>query len=274
MTDTFTAIAATQGVNTFAAERNLPLPETGARAIIEVMNEQKKAFPKGSVHPNMTSNSELNSREGTEFDRYGDAAQAFAVLTYTLPGLPMIYTGQEAGADHSFSLTAPDSVPDYGMNPHIRQLYTQLNKLRREHRALWQGAGKEPSFKQIQTSSPDIIAFEREKDNDRILVVANLSNSVQPLKFSGRAPNLTNMRNHLFRFVREFPAELQPWEVHIYRPTLKLPRLKFIPRLSYVNIGDYFSNPVTQRMAKQNAEEKKKVEEENERRQQLEWEDE
>jgi glycosidase len=50
----------------------------------------------------MITNHDLNAWEGTEFDRLGNGVKAFAVLTYTLPGIPMMYTGQEVGFDHAF----------------------------------------------------------------------------------------------------------------------------------------------------------------------------
>jgi glycosidase len=42
-----------------------------------------------------TSNHDENSWNGTEFERMGDAALNMAVLSATVPGMPLIYTGQE-----------------------------------------------------------------------------------------------------------------------------------------------------------------------------------
>ena len=66
---------------------------------------------------NMVTNHDLNSWEGTEVERFGPGLGAFAVLSYTLPGMPMLYTGQEVGFNHAFEFFEPDSVqPDYGAN--------------------------------------------------------------------------------------------------------------------------------------------------------------
>lgn len=100
MKDVFNAIAATKGVNEWAVKKNENRPKMDARDIPALIERQKKEFPKGSVHMQMVTNHDLNSWEGTEFDRYGAGTGAFAVLSYTLPGMPMLYTGQEVGFNH------------------------------------------------------------------------------------------------------------------------------------------------------------------------------
>ena len=83
MKDVFNAIALTKGVNTYAVEHNEKRPEMTAADIPALIYKQLSEFPKGSVHMNMITNHDLNSWEGTEFDRFGPATGAFAVLSYT-----------------------------------------------------------------------------------------------------------------------------------------------------------------------------------------------
>jgi glycosidase len=42
-----------------------------------------------------TANHDENSWNGTEYEKYGDAAMAFAVFTATWRGIPLVYSGQE-----------------------------------------------------------------------------------------------------------------------------------------------------------------------------------
>lgn len=63
---------------------------------------QEKEYPRDTYLMNMVTNHDLNSWEGTEFDRLGNLTEAFAVLSYTLPGMPLIYTGQETGMNRAF----------------------------------------------------------------------------------------------------------------------------------------------------------------------------
>lgn len=216
MKDLFNAIAATQGINQYATEHNQNLPKANARSIFELIEKQNKEFPKGSIHMNMITNHDLNSWEGTEFDRYGEAAFAFAVLVYTLPGIPMMYTGQEVGWDKAFEFFEHDQTPDYTPNS-FTQFYASLNALRHDTQALAELGKKSGTFKPIKTTSPDIIAFERKKGSDRVLVVVNLSNETQPLEFADKKPSLKQMVNFFHPTVSQLPTNLKPWGFVIMR---------------------------------------------------------
>ena len=50
---------------------------------------------KDDINMNFTSNHDENSWNGTEYERMGDAVEVFAAMTYTIPGMPLIYNGQE-----------------------------------------------------------------------------------------------------------------------------------------------------------------------------------
>ena len=49
-----------------------------------------------------TSNHDENSWNGTVEERMGDAGEAMAICTYTIPGMGLTYSGQEAGLVSSF----------------------------------------------------------------------------------------------------------------------------------------------------------------------------
>lgn len=70
MKDVFNAIAATKGVNGYAVEKKLNLPKMTAADIPALIERQKTEYPRGSVHMNMITNHDLNSWEGTEFERW------------------------------------------------------------------------------------------------------------------------------------------------------------------------------------------------------------
>ena len=77
----------------------------------------------------------MNSWEGTEFERYGQAVETFAVLSYTLPGIPMMYTGQEVGYNHAFEFFKHDKVPNFAENRYTA-FYRKLNALKHKEKAL------------------------------------------------------------------------------------------------------------------------------------------
>ena len=52
-------------------------------------------YPAGALKLLFTSNHDENTYYGTEYEKYGAAAEAVAVFTCTWPGVPLIYSGQE-----------------------------------------------------------------------------------------------------------------------------------------------------------------------------------
>lgn len=210
MKDVFNAIAASKGVNAYAMEHGQKLPKADARDIKNLLERQAKDYPAGAVHMQMVTNHDLNSWEGTEFERYGRGLGAFAVLSYTLPGVPMMYTGQEVGFNHAFEFFETDSVqPDYTPNE-FTTFYKMLNGLRHSHPAL---SAKNKEFPEFHaTGSNDVVAFTRKAGDDTVTVIANLSDAEVPLSFKGKAPDVKGLQNHFTGAPAELPATLAPWQ--------------------------------------------------------------
>ena len=210
MKDVFNAIAATKGANEYAVKKGQNLPKLDATAIPELVARQAKQYPKGGVSMNMITNHDLNSWEGTEFERLGPATGAFAVLSYTLPGMPMMYTGQEVGFNHPFEFFELDTVqPDYTANQ-FTAFYRMLNALKHSNPALDAGIDG-GSFEVIPAGDSDILAFERAKDGRKVIVVANLSGEAKKLAFPV-APDVAGMTDWFTCRSAAIPAALQPWE--------------------------------------------------------------
>jgi len=135
--------------------------EVSATVIREFIQFQRDSTSNRGIRMLYTSNHEKNAEVGSVFERFGKAAEAYAVLTYTMQGIPMIYSGQEVGLNHSLSLTEKDEI-SWGDHP-FNALYSRLNKLKKDNPALWNGA-------------PDqIIAIYRVKDGNRVLAIFNCS---------------------------------------------------------------------------------------------------
>ena len=69
--------------------------ETNIAGLDAVLNKYREQFPEKSFRIYFTSNHDENSHSGSEYQRMGDAAKAFAVLCATWNGIPLIYGGQE-----------------------------------------------------------------------------------------------------------------------------------------------------------------------------------
>ena len=127
-------------------------------------------FPKEAFRLTFTSNHDENSWSGTEFEREGAAADACAVLCFTLPGSqPLIYTGQEIGLDRRLAFFEKDPVTDWSANDHT-VFWKKLVGLKHANPALAAGErGGELSY----IDAPDgVIAFRRQiKGNDVVVAV-------------------------------------------------------------------------------------------------------
>lgn len=215
MKDVFNAIAATQGVNAYAAQHGQVLKRMNALSIDTLLAEQKRIYPQDALNMLMITNHDLNSWEGTEFDRLGAGTAAFVVLSYTLPGIPMMYTGQEVGFNHAFAFFEQDVTPDYTANE-FTSFYEMLNALRHNNKALWSDEKMAPLVRHT-TFSPDVYAFSRERDGQKVTVIANLSSMPQKIDFTGNAPDIFGMKNYFSGVVEHaLPEKLLPWEYKVY----------------------------------------------------------
>lgn len=215
MKDVFNAIAATKGVNSYAEEHSQKLPRMNAQNIPALLEKQKKEYPAGSVHMNMITNHDLNSWEGTEFERLGPATGAFAVLSYTLPGMPMLYTGQEVGFNHPFEFFETDSItPDYTANE-VTAFYEMLNSLKRNKKSL-SAARPNNNITFYNASDEDILAFTRDSADDAVTVIMNLSNETKPVVFSKRAPAVEGMTEYFNGVEAKLPSQLEPWQYVVF----------------------------------------------------------
>lgn len=211
MKDLFNAIAATAGANSYAKEKGQKLESKRAVDIPKLIAKQGKEYPKGAVHMNMVTNHDLNSWEGTEFERYGDGLGAFAVLSYTLPGIPMMYTGQEVGFNHPFEFFERDGIqPDYRANE-MTAFYKMLNSLKHNHPALATRGGYD-TMTVYGTTSDDLLVFSRDKGDDRVVVLANLSGAEVPVKFLASGPRVEGLNDYFGGGEAKVPDTLAPWQ--------------------------------------------------------------
>lgn len=140
-----------------------------------ILTWEKKNFLENSVKMRFTTNHDENSWNGTVFERYGKGNLCFSVLCYTLPGMPLIYSGQEAGLDHRLSFFDKDSI-DWS-NIVYADFYKSMNKLKKDNPVLWNGKyGGDMKIIHCKKKSP-IFAFVREKENDKMIVILNLSDT-------------------------------------------------------------------------------------------------
>ena len=161
-----------------------------------------------------TSNHDENSWSGTVYERYGDGAETFAALTYMLPGMPLIYSGQEYDMNKRLAFFQKDSIPRTPGK--FYPFYAKMNVLKGSNKAL-HGGKDAASYTRIVTGKDEkIIAFKREKENDEVVFMANLT--AKKVDFSvDLNGNYKSYRDESQKsFTGKTQLSFQPWEYKIW----------------------------------------------------------
>ncbi|MBB4079421.1 glycosidase [Lewinella aquimaris] len=198
-------------VSNIARAEGEEMDEVTALAIDEQLAKQRADYKRG-YKMQFTSNHDENAWAGTEFQRMGDGALAFAVLTATFDGMPLIYSGQESGIDRQYEFFKKDQL-EWGDYKYA-DFYKTLFDLKERHQALWNGEyGGE--LKKIETSNDEMVyAFTREKNGDKVAVMINLSGEPQRVTLDGGdfAGTYTEVfSDQAMELTEGMAVELEPW---------------------------------------------------------------
>ena len=162
---------------------------------------------------NFISNHDENSWNGTVKESYGAADHIFMAMNFTLPGMPLIYSGQEYDLNKRLRFFEKDSFPK-GVGKTM-ELLQQLGALKNNHRALAAGTSA-GSYKRINTTRDNqILAFEREKEGDTLVVVANLSKDYAQftMPYAGSFKRYQDFKSKLLS--PSYQYDMKPWEFWI-----------------------------------------------------------
>ncbi|MFM9950780.1 MAG: alpha-amylase family glycosyl hydrolase, partial [Saprospiraceae bacterium] len=147
-----------------------------------LLAEKATEYSKG-YFMQFTSNHDENSWSGTEFARMGDGHKAFAVLTATFNGMPLLYSGMESAMDKQLEFFKRDVI-NWGDYKYAG-FYKTLFDLKHRNKALWNGTEGGALVKIPSGNDENTYAFLREKDGDKVLVIINLSSKEQDVKLQG-----------------------------------------------------------------------------------------
>ncbi|WP_232830114.1 alpha-amylase family glycosyl hydrolase [Lewinella sp. IMCC34191] len=224
MHHTLNQIAKTQGANreaetdasNIAREEGEEQEQVTALDIDRVLKRYADDYERG-YKMQFTSNHDENSWSGTEFQRMGDGHKAFAVLTATFDGMPLIYTGQESADDQQYEFFTKDDVEwgDYA----YADFYKTLFDLKERNQALWNGEYGGELQKIATGNDENVYAFTREKNGDRVVVIINLSAQPQDITLEGDdfAGGYTEVFSDESNELQEdMQMNLGPWEYFVY----------------------------------------------------------
>lgn len=150
--------------------------ESALGGLDEVLEYYNAAFPADALRVYFTTNHDENSHSGSEYERMGDAAKAFAVLCATWNGLPLIYSGQEMPNYKRLKFFDKDPIEWTGKYE-LQDFYQALLGLRKRNPALRAADGRVVT-RRVHTSADDrCFAYLRQAGEDEVLVLLNFSAS-------------------------------------------------------------------------------------------------
>ena len=161
--------------------------ETDIGGLDYVLNKYRENFPDDALRALFTSNHDENSHSGSEYERMGDAAPAFAVLCATWGGVPLIYSGQELPNKKRLKFFDKDAI-DWGTECGLHDFYKHLLELRSHHPALRAGDSRVIT-RRLGVTEGRVFSFLKQKDDRVVLVLLNLSPDSVSFKMTDNQPS-------------------------------------------------------------------------------------
>ena len=137
-----------------------------------VLTRKMKTFPVNTYMMNFITNHDENSWKGTEFDRMGPAWKAMALYTFTAPGIPLLYTGQEYGNNKRLKFFEKDTIQPQTDQDYFA-FYSSLCSLRTSQPALGTSEGLN-TWKMIPCKQKNQLIFERSSEGNCVWVCLNM----------------------------------------------------------------------------------------------------
>jgi glycosidase len=174
-------------------------------------------YPTRSFSMNFITNHDENSWSGTEFDRLGPAVSAMAALTFTYPGMPLIYSGQEVGNTKRLAFFEKDFIPGLTVANSTTAFYTKLVSLKTKNAALWNNSTAK--LLPMPGNNNSVIAYSRSLGVNKVLTVINASDKTQKVTLNLtklNAPYYLLSTGKLVTLKTTLTLTLKPWQYEIY----------------------------------------------------------
>ncbi len=151
-------------------KNHLPLQE-----LTHVLHEQNHPYPSDAMQMFFTSNHDENSWNGTEYEKYGVYAQAFAVFSFFYKSsIPLVYTGQEIPVRKRISFFDKDAL-NWNEPITLHEFYQVLAIARK-------ACNSTDDFSFISFPN-NIMACKRTGANNTILMFINLDEKPVDIKY-------------------------------------------------------------------------------------------
>ncbi len=191
--------------------------------LVEYMAHDVNTVPPDAYRMTFTDNHDKNSWEGNPFSNFGNGLEACIVLTGTVNGMPLIYSGQEAGLNRSLKFFDKDTI---AWKPHrFETIFKKLFELKHNNQALWNGSAGGEMIRIFNNKQDHVISFSRQKNNDKMIAVFNFDSN--PVKVKLNSKHHTGTYSELFSGTKyelkgDDELSLSPWGYIVLQS--KIPR--------------------------------------------------
>ncbi len=141
------------------------------------MNSQAAAYPAGTYPMLFITNHDENSWTGSLSTQFGKGAKTLSVLTFTVPGMPLIYDGQEVDSNRRLAFFEKDLIDWNFASARSKTavaFYTKLISLRHKNPSLWAGLGG-GTMTRYKNDATRIVSFSRQKGANKVYIALNIS---------------------------------------------------------------------------------------------------
>ena len=184
----------------------------GLHEVYDVLHQYAQ-YPEGAYKLFFTSNHDENSWNGTEYEKYGIAAKAWAVFTQTWNGQPLIYSGQELPNQKRLAFFDKDPIQWTDATPRLHDFYKTLLTARKQYPVLHSG-----NIYNLPTDVA-VMAYIKQYEGQTALIILNLSAHRHHVHiahdaFTGKFTNLFSGLS--FEFNGNSHFEMMPGEYIVY----------------------------------------------------------
>ncbi|WP_291861558.1 alpha-amylase family glycosyl hydrolase [Marinilabilia sp.] len=190
--------------------------EQNATDVAEYFQKTDTLYPSGTWPMQFTTNHDENSWNGTVYERMGEAVKTMAALTFTVEGMPLIYSGQEIGLNKRLEFFEKDQI-DWTGGEDMTEFYQSLIQLKTNNPALWNG-NFGGDLKILKTNNKEsLFSFSRQKGENTVIALFNLSDeSVSAFVENGPEGNFTEYMTGDATTMPISGLLLQPWDYKIF----------------------------------------------------------
>ena len=189
----------------------------GLHDLKHVLLDDARRFPAPAFRLWFTANHDENSWNGTEYEKYGDAAKPLAVFSCMWKGIPLIYSGQEIPNHKRLKFFDKDTI-EWKEELTMEAFYKSLLHIRKKNPALSASEDAECLF--INTSADQqVLCFLRRKAVNEVLVLLNFSamnieGQITDKQLSGKFKDCFASKTK--DFSKDHSFQLGAWEYSVY----------------------------------------------------------